>query len=123
MPVNVKKAKEKAQIFEDMVPWDSLEQFRQEEVEYSVQSPEDVEVALDLPNKIIPLYYDGIGDTGVKYNEAILSFVRGKDTPESAIEKIKKPAQEASSAQAWSARRGELGAVFGSSRPCVRLPL
>ncbi|WP_019421632.1 ABC transporter substrate-binding protein [Paenibacillus sp. OSY-SE] len=90
MPVNVKKAKEKAQIFEDMVPWDSLEQFRQEEVEYSVQSPEDVEVALDLPNKIIPLYYDGIGDIGVKYNEAILSFVRGKDTPESAIEKIKK---------------------------------
>lgn len=94
MPANVKKAKEKAQIFEDMVPWDQLEEFRMEGFESSLQSPEDVEIAQALAEKVQPLYYDNIGNLGQKYTEAVLAFVKGKDTPESAIEKIKKSSQE-----------------------------
>lgn len=93
MPANVKKAKEKAQIYEDWILWDKLKDNQRESNESVFQTPEDVDAAMDIPTKNITLYHDGIGDVGKMYNEAIVSFTKGKDTPESAVEKMKKPAQ------------------------------
>lgn len=98
MPSNAKHPKEVAKIFEELQLWDRLQKNEKQGVEGCMRAPKDVEMAIEMSKKVEVLYFPGIvsGDDGLeqRFNEAVKSFTMSTDTPESAIEKFKQPAQE-----------------------------
>lgn len=93
LPANSKHPKEVAKIFDELQLWDRIEKNEKQSIELSMRNPVDVQMALDMSKKVNVLYYSGIGDLEQQFFGAVKSFTMSTDTPESAIEKFKGPAQ------------------------------
>jgi ABC-type sugar transport system, periplasmic component len=91
IPANVKRAQEKAKIWEDMQMWDRAKQNLLENAEKQRLSDErDIEVMVDMPNWSEPVFLP----LGGALSDVAYSIAAKGESPETAMERNKQVAQD-----------------------------
>ncbi|WP_158453658.1 ABC transporter substrate-binding protein [Paenibacillus beijingensis] len=91
IPANVKRAKEKAYIWEQMQLWDNVAKVNREEAEKQLLADEkDIEVMLDVTNYSEPVFLP----LNNMFGDYAFSIANRGESPETVLARIKQTAQE-----------------------------
>ncbi|ALS29033.1 ABC transporter substrate-binding protein [Paenibacillus sp. 32O-W] len=91
MPANAKHPKETAQIWQDLVLWDRVENAKREDAEKQRLADEkDVELMVKITDIVTPFF----NATGGAVGDAAWGIVNNGETPEAALERVKQVAQD-----------------------------
>jgi len=95
MPANVKRAQEKAKIWEEMQLWDYKEQSNRAAAEkQNLADEKDIETILDVANYAEPFYLPLTGTGNDIPFKIATGIAHNGESPETAMEKIKQIAQD-----------------------------
>ncbi len=92
MPANAKHPKETAKIFEELQPWDEIQDSVRADVEGNFRAEQDVDMALKMRDTVNVLYIPKENDIILP---AIWDITNSGTAPETAVEKISESFQQA----------------------------